>query len=201
MADIKKYRPASSSLSSGQVLSEPYDYAKGRTIVREMVELLVLDLVEKHLLADQVVLDIGYDTVNVTDPERRKRYKGPVVKDHYGRPAPKPGHGSRNFGRQTSSTSLIADATMELYDAVADKDLLIRRLNITVCNVVPEALAEARQMDLFTDEAELERERRQQEVILEIRKKFGKNSILKGVNFEEGATTIERNKQIGGHKA
>ena len=201
MADIKKYRPSSSSLSSGQVLSEPYSCAKGRTIVREMVDLLVLDLVEKHLLADQVVLDIHYDTVNVTDPKLREKYHGPVVKDYYGRPAPKPAHGSRNFGRQTSSTTLIADATMELYDAIADPELLIRRLNVTVCNVVPEAFAEARQMDLFTDEAALARERRQQETILEIRKKFGKNAILKGVNFEEGATTIERNKQIGGHKA
>ena len=201
MADIKRYRPASSSLSSGQVLAEPYSCAKGRIIVREMVELLVLDLVEKRLLADQIVLDIHYDTTNVTDPERRKRYKGPVVRDWYGRPAPKPAHGSRNFGRKTSSTALIAEAAMELFDAVADKDLLIRRLNVTLCNVVPEDLAEGRQMDLFTDEAALERERRQQETILEIRRRFGKNAILKGVNFEEGATTIERNKQIGGHKA
>ena len=198
LAAVKAYRPSVHSLSSGQVLSTPYSFGKARIIVREMTDLLALDLVEKRLVADQMVLDIGYDRESL---DSVKGYKGPVVKDHYGRKVPKPAHGSVNLGRQTSSTTLIAEAVMGLYDRIADPRLLYRRLNVTANHVVPEDQMEGVQLSLFEDVPEdSTRERSRQEAILAIRRRFGPNAILTGIDFEEGATTRERNNQIGGHR-
>lgn len=182
-----------------------------------MADSLVMDLVEKGLVTDQLVVTIGYDIENLTDPERRKKYRGDVVKDHYGRQIPKHAHGTQNLGRYTSSTKLIMDAVSELFDRITNQDLLIRRLNIVANHVIDEASvpkpdAGFEQLDLFTDyaareaeqkkeEAELERERKMQRAVLTIRKKYGKNAVLKGMNLEEGATAKDRNGQIGGHKA
>ena len=198
MAAIKAYRPSAHSLSSGQVLSTPYTFEKGRVIVRDMTDLLVLDLVGKRLTADQMVLSVAYDKESL---EMVKDYEGPVAADYYGRKAPKPAHGSVNLGRQTSSTTLIADAVMDLYDRIVDRRLLVRRLNVTANHVIPESQVEGVQLDLFEDSAkDSPRERSRQEAILAIRRKFGPNAILSGIDFEEGATTRERNNQIGGHR-
>lgn len=216
--DIKAYKPSANSISTGQVLSEPYDFEKTRLIIREMTELLVLDLLDKHLVTDRMVLTVGYDIENLTDKSRRKAYSGEVVTDRYGRKIPKHAHGTANLKEKTSSISIIMDAVMELYDRIMDPALLTRRMSVVAANVVDESEAEAQkketyeQLTLFTDiEAEEERkkeekaallkERKAQEAVLAIRKKFGKNAILKGTNLEEGATTIDRNRQIGGHKA
>ena len=211
IADIKAYRPTTSSLGAGQVLHCPYTWDKARIIVREMADLLVLDLVDKGLVTDQMVLTIGYDRENLSDPERRKKYRGEVVRDHYGRDIPKHAHGCANLGRQTSSTRLITEAVMDLYDRITDPDLLVRRVNLVACRIVPESdipREEIRQLDFFMDyaakereDADLEREKRRQQAVLTIRKKYGKNAILKGMNYQEGATTRDRNAQIGGHKA
>ena len=198
MADIKAYRPSAHSLSSGQVLSTPYTFEKGRIIVREMTDLLVLDLVEKRLTADQMVLHVGYDKESL---ETVKDYEGPVATDHYGRKVPKPAHGSVNLGRQTSSTTLIADAVTDLYDRIVDRRLLVRRLNVVANHVIRESQVDGVQLDLFEGASEdASRERSRQEAILAIRRKFGPNAILTGIDFEEGATTRERNNQIGGHR-
>lgn len=216
MAEIKAYKPATNSLCSGQVLKCPYTYEKARLIVKEMTELLVLDLVDKGLVTDQMVLTVGYDIENLTDPKRRSMYKGAVTTDHYGRKVPKHAHGTTNLDRQTSSTRLISKAVTELYDRIVDKNLLVRRINITANRIVSENMVvkknEYEQLDLFTDyeelhrkqaeeDAALEREKNMQKAMLDIKKKFGKNAILKGINLEEGATAKERNEQIGGHKA
>ena len=216
IAQIKAYKPETNSVSSGQVLHCPYDAEKGKLIVREMTDLLVLDLVEKKLVTDQMVLTIGYDIDNLTNPEIRKNYKGQIITDHYGRKVPKHANGSANLKRQTSSTRIITDAVMELYDRIVDPGLLIRRVTIAANHLVDETQAAAKeqfeQLDLFTDYAALERERKEeeerlsrerklQEAMLSIKKKFGKNAILKGMNLQEGATAMERNHQIGGHKA
>ena len=216
IAQIKAYKPETNSVSSGQVLHCPYDAEKGKLIVREMTDLLVLDLVEKKLVTDQMVLTIGYDIDNLTNPEIRKNYKGQIITDHYGRKVPKHANGSANLKRQTSSTRIITDAVMELYDRIVDPGLLIRRVTIAANHLVDETQAVAKeqfeQLDLFTDYAALERERKEeeerlsrerklQEAMLSIKKKFGKNAILKGMNLQEGATAMERNHQIGGHKA
>lgn len=216
IADVKEYKPQSSSIGSGQVLKCPYSFEKGKLIVREMTDLLVLDLVDKEFVTDQIVLTVGYDIENLTDPEVRKRYKGPVTTDHYGRKVPKHAHGTVNLGRFTSSTKQIIDAVMELYNRIVDENLLIRRAYVTANHVKDRKEAREEnafeQLDLFTDyealqkqkeeeETELERERKIQKAMLDIKKKFGKNAILKGMNLEEGAMTVERNKQIGGHKA
>ncbi len=214
---IKAYRPESNSLGSGQVLHCPYDAEKAKLVLREMADLLVLDLVDKGLVTDQIVVTIGYDIENLTDPERRKNYRGEVVTDHYGRKVPKHAHGTANLGGFTSSTRQILAAVSELYDRITNENLLIRRLNITANHVMPEAAVQQcdtgyEQLDMFTDHIaleekrrqeclELERERRMQQTMLTIKKKFGKNAILKGMNFEEGATARDRNAQIGGHKA
>ena len=214
---IKAYRPSTNSLGSGQVLHQPYTAEKAKLVLREMADLLVLDLVDKGLVTDQIVVTVGYDIENLTDPERSKKYHGAIVKDHYGRQIPKHSHGTQNLGRHTSSTKLILDATSELFDRIANQDLLIRRLNIVANHVIDEASAPKpdaafEQLDLFTDyaareaeqkkeEADLERERKMQRAVLTIRKKYGKNAILKGMNLEEGATAKDRNEQIGGHKA
>lgn len=216
MEAVKQYKPASNSISSGQVLHCPYDFERAKLIVREMVDLLVLDFVDKGLVTNQMVLTVGYDIENLTDPARRKHYKGPVTTDHYGRKIPKHAHGTVNLERITSSTRLITEAVVGLYDKIVDRELLVRRLNITANHVVPEGSVEtteyAEQLDLFTDyealekkrkeeEETLEREKKMQQAVLSIKKKFGKNAILRGMNFQEGATAKERNEQIGGHKA
>jgi DNA polymerase V len=216
IADVKAYKPTTNSMGSGQVLQCPYPYDKARLIVREMTDLLVLDMVDKGLVTDQVVLTVGYDIENLSNKEIRKKYHGTITTDHYGRQVPKHAHGTANLSRQTSSTRLITDAVMDLYTRIVDENLLVRRINITANHVVSESMIEKEksyeQLDLFTDyesmqkqkeeeEAALQREKKMQLAILDIKKKYGKNAILKGTNFEEGAMTIERNKQIGGHKA
>lgn len=216
MADVKAFKPQSNSLCSGQVLQYPYDFNKGKLVAREMLELLVLDLVDKGLVTDQVVLTVGYDIENLTDPMRRKVYKGSVTIDPYGRAVPKSAHGSANLDGQTSSTKRIVDAMMTLYDRIVDKNLLIRRVNISVNRLVDENSVcrqpVCEQLDLFTNytveeekrkaEAKaLAEEKRLQLAMLEIKRKYGKSAILKGLNLEEGATTLLRNRQIGGHRA
>lgn len=213
---IKAYKPSVNSISSGQVLQCPYDFEKGKLIVREMTDLLVLDLVEKRLVTDQLVLTIGYDIDNLSNPEIRKYYKGEITTDHYGRKVPKHAHGTANLDRQTSSTKLIMDAVLQLYDQIVDSKLLIRRVNIVANRLVDECEAQEKmsykQLDLFTDYEAMEKkkeeeqialakERKLQEAMLQVKKRYGKNAILKGTNLQEGATTRERNNQIGGHKA
>ncbi len=220
MKEIKEYKPSSNSVSIGQVLKEPYDHDKTRLIVKEMTDLLVLDLVRKEVVTDQLVLNIGFDTENLKDTEKMKNYEGEVVFDHYGRPIPKGVHGSINLPGFTSSTTVIMQYMLELYDRIADKDLTVRRLNVVASRVIPEKKAEVmeeqasafEQMELFTDYDKLEKDRAEkkekmkreknvQKAVLEIKEKFGKNAVLKGMNLEKGGTTIERNRQIGGHKA
>ena len=216
IADIKSYKPSTNSIGSGQVLHSAYTVDKAKLIVREMTDLLVLDLVDKRLVTDQLVLTIGYDINNLTNQKIKKSYHGEITTDRYGRSVPKSAHGSINLSGQTSSTKLILDAVTELYERIVDKSLLVRRVNITANHVVDEATVQKtdsfEQLNLFTDfetlqakkeekELELAREKKMQQAILEIKKKHGKNAILKGMNLEEGATTVDRNKQIGGHKA
>ena len=214
---VKAYRPESSSLGSGQVLQCPYDAEKAKLVMREMADALSLDLVEKRLVTDQIVITVGYDIENLTDPERRKKYRGEVVTDRYGRQIPKHAHGTENLESFTSSTQKMVEAASVLYDRIVDKNLLIRRMNITANNIVEEKTAPQKnnsyqQLDLFTDYAaeeeqekqealRLDRERKLQEATITIKKKFGKNAILKGMSLQEGATAKNRNEQIGGHKA
>ena len=196
MAEIKRYRPTASSLSSGQVLARPYKADEAALIVREMTDLLALDLVDKKLVTDQLVLHLGYENTPV------KGYEGPIVADWYGRPTPKPAHGSINLPGATASTALLLKAAMELFQHIVNPDLMVRRIYVVAAHVFPEEKATGIQLGLFEEmPVDLEKERRQQEAILEIRRRFGKNAILKGMNFEEGATTRDRNNQIGGHKA
>ena len=216
IADIKGYKPQKHSLGSGQVLHCAYPAEKAKLIVKEMTDLLVLDLVDKKLVTDQMVLTIGYDIDNLTNPDRRKKYHGEVTTDQYGRRVPKHAHGTVNLPCQTSSTKIIMDAVTGLFDQIINWDLLVRRVNIVASRVVPESEvkenADYEQLDLFTDykaleqereaeKREREKEKKMQHAILDIQKKYGKNAVLKGMNFEEGATTRERNRQIGGHKA
>ena len=212
IADIKAYKPSSKSMGSGQVLPSPYSFDKAKLIAREMTELLVLDLVEKELLTDQMVLTIGYDIENLIDPKMLESYHGAITVDSYGRPIPKQTNGSINLGRYTSSTQLISQAVMELFDRIVDKNLLVRRVNLTANHILSETTIQKtgnfQQLDLFTDyeaqqqdDAKLEQEKKVQKAALAIRKKYGNNALLKGMNLEEGATTVDRNKQIGGHKA
>ena len=216
ISDIKEYKPENNSIGSGQVLTCPYNHEQARLVVKEMVDLLTLNLVEKRLVTDQIVLTIGYDIENLTDPDRRKNYKGQVTVDQYGRKIPKHAHGTVNLKKQTSSTYLITSAVMGLFDRITDPTLLVRRVNIVANHVVPEAMVSEQQtmeqLDLFTDYEALERkrkeekealqkERKMQEAMLSIKKKYGKNAILKGMNLQEGATAKNRNSQIGGHKA
>ena len=214
---IKAYRPSTNSLGSGQVLHQPYEPEKAKLVLREMADLLVLDLVDKGLVTDQIVVTVGYDIENLTDPERSKNYRGAIVKDHYGRQIPKHAHGTANLDGHTSSTKKILCAASDLFDRIVDKNLLVRRLNIVANHVLPEVDAPKKndgyeQLDFFTDyaardaerekeKAELAREKKMQQAMLTIKKKYGKNAILKGMNLEEGATAKDRNWQIGGHKA
>ena len=214
---VKAYHPSENSLGSGQVLHCPYSAERARLVLREMAEQLALDLVSKKLMTDQIVLTVGYDIENLTDPARRNRYHGPIVKDHYGREVPKHAHGTERLNDYTSSTKKIMGAATALFDRIVNTDLMVRRLNIVAGRVISESEAMTRegefeQMDLFTDyaavearrkqeQAELDRERKMQEVMLTIKNKYGKNAILKGMNLEEGATGKDRNEQIGGHRA
>ena len=217
IADIKAYKPSSKSLSSGQVLSQPYPFDKAKLIVREMTELLVLRLVSKRLVTDQIILTVCYDRKNLSDPETSSKYSGNVAKDFYGRTVPKPAHGSANLDRRTSSTRLIVDKMMELFDRIVLPDLCVRRIYVVANRLTSKDTSSKekftyRQLDIFMDtppndelrlqdEHNLVREERLQTAILAIQKKYGKNAILKGMNYQEGATTLERNRQIGGHKA
>lgn len=216
MADIKKYKPSTNSISSGQVLQSPYPVDKAKLIVREMTELLVLDLVSKHLVTDQIVLTIGYDIENLKNTDIRQKYHGDVTTDAYGRHVPKHAHGTANLNKHMSSTRLITEAVMDLFARIVNSNLLVRRINLAANHVLDESSVKQdsviEQLDLFTsyedlqerqkaEEKELERERRQQQAMLKIREKYGKNAILKGMNLQEGATARERNEQIGGHKA
>ena len=216
IAQIKAYKPESNSLGSGQVLKCPYSFARARIVLREMTELLVLELVEKGLVTDQMVMTIGYDRENLTDSNRKSAYKGPVTTDSYGRKIPKNAHGTANLDVPTSSTGQIVEAALALYDSVVDESLLIRRLYITANHVVSESSPENKpayeQLKLFTDyearekqrvlqEKKKQQEKNLQKAVIEIKNKYGKNAILKGTNLKEGATALERNGQIGGHKA
>lgn len=255
LAEVKSYRPQRKSLVSGQVLQNAYTYEKTRIVVREMMELLALDLVDKGLLTNQIVLTVGYDVENLSDPERRKAYKGEITVDGYGREVPKHAHGTGNLPFSTASTKLTTDCVLEVFDRVVDESLLTRRISITANNLVLEseykresevASAEPEQISMFdmlaggddsqapervsskeatvyseqdkpnstmvaesisdsaaNDKSEdaLEKEKQVQEAMLKIKKRFGKNAILKGTNLQEGATAKERNAQIGGHKA
>ena len=254
LAEVKSYRPQRKSLVSGQVLQNAYTYEKTRIVVREMMELLALDLVDKGLLTNQIVLTVGYDVENLSDPERRKAYKGEITVDGYGREVPKHAHGTGNLPFSTASTKLTTDCVLEVFDRVVDESLLTRRISITANNLVLESeykresegvRAEPEQLSMFdmlaggddsqatervsskeatayseqdkpnstmvaesisgsagndNDEDTLEKEKQVQEAMLKIKKRFGKNAILKGTNLQEGATAKERNAQIGGHK-
>ncbi len=209
MESIKSYVPTTNSLSSGQVLHCPYNYEKTKLIIKEMTELLALELVDKHLVTNQLVLEIGYDINNLSD--KNINYKGEITLDRYGRRVPKHAHGTENLEHKTSSNKIISDAIVNLYDRIIDKKLFTRRITISANNVIGEEEAKREniyeQMNLFIDynkrqkiyEKEM-KERTLQRSILDIKKKYGKNAILKGMNFEDGGTTIERNEQVGGHK-
>ena len=213
--DIKNYRPENNSVGSGQVLQCPYDFEKARLVVREMVDLLALDLVDQGMVTNQLVLTVGYDIENLTDEQRRSNYHGPITIDRYGRRIPKHAHGTGNLPTYTSSGRLLIACAMELYDRVVDPGLLIRRISIFANHVIREnevQKPETYELHLFSDyeardarqkkeKEELEREKQMQKTMLEIKKKFGKNAVLKGMNLEEGATARNRNGQIGGHKA
>ena len=215
---VKAYRPETNSMSSGQVLTEPYTFEKARNVVMEMADAMSLELVEKRLVTDQLVLTISYDRESLTRPEIASKYQGEIVMDHYGRPVPKHAHGTANLASHSSSSKEIIDAVMRLYDKIVNKDLLIRRLNLSTNHIIEEILPPRGkvggwlQLDLFTDYEAIEKakqtkqkerakERRMQEALINIKHKFGKNSILKGTSYAEGATAKERNMQIGGHKA
>lgn len=214
---IKSYRPKENSLCTGQVLQEPYTFKKARVVAKEMADSMALDLVDKHLVTDQIVVTVGYDIENLTNPSIQSTYNGPITTDGYGRRKPKSVHGSANLGFHNSSSKLITLAVIKIFDQIVSRNLLIRRMNVTANHVVSEDNAHREthapiQLNLFTNsesqrrqEAErrmtLSRERRMQQTLLNIKKKFGKNAILKGIDFEEGATTRERNIQIGGHRA
>jgi DNA polymerase V len=210
IASIKAYKPESTSTSAGQVLSRPYTFDETQIIVTEMIDKLVLEIVEKNLKTDQIVLTVGYDIENITDGWRRSEYKGEITTDRYGRQIPKHARGTANMGKYTSSTKLITEKTLELFDRIVDKKLLTRRLNITANRLLTEEEAKAtaamEQLSLFDDPQEIAqkdadeaREERKQKAILAIKNRFGANAIMKGTSYQDAATGIERNKTVGGH--
>lgn len=216
IADIKAYRPETTSLGSGQVLQRPYDFREARLVVKEMVDMLVLDLVDHRVMTDQMVLTVGYDIENLSGGVGRGNYRGEVTTDRYGRKVPKHAHGTANLGGYSSSTKMIMEAVLDLYDRIVDEGLLVRRVNLSANRLKSEEEvreAEAfEQLDLFTDYDALKRqqqeekdslakERNVQEAMLQIKKKYGKNAILRGMSLQEGATAREKNSRIGGHKA
>ena len=209
---IKSYKPITNSISSGQVLHCPYNYEDTKIIVKEMTELLTLDLVKKDLVTSKLVLTIGYDVDNLTNPEIKDYYKGEITLDRYGRKVPKHAHGTINIDHKTSSTKVITSAIMELYERIINKKLLVRRINVTAENIVNEAdyknAKSFDQIDIFGDYSKKDKqiqseetEKSLQKAVINIKSKYGKNAILKGMNFEKAGTTIERNEQIGGHKS
>ena len=205
---IKAYRPSTNSISSGQVLHSPYPYEQAKLVIREMADALALDLVEKGLVTDQIVLTVGYDIENLADPQRRKAYTGPVTTDFYGRQVPKHAHGTYNLPHPNASTALILEAVSTLCEQIMDKGLLVRRINLCANHVLPEKTLPPRQQEQLTFFAQpenedlwLQRERRRQQAVLHIKHLYGKNAILRGMNLQEGATAMERNRQVGGHKA
>lgn len=215
MKDVKNFKPATNSLSSGQVLHCPYNYEQAKLIVKEMTDLLVLELVDKNLVTNQLVLTIGYDIENLTNSSIKESYKGEITTDRYGRKIPKHSHGTINLKSKTSSTKIIMEAIEELYERIINKSLLVRRINVVANNLVNEEESYKEvgdeQISLFVDYKKQEEEKDNeikerkkennlQHAILDIKKKYGKNAILKGMNLEEDGTTIERNAQIGGHK-
>lgn len=212
MEDIKAYQPQHTSISTGQVLNCPYDYEKTRLVIKEMLDLLALALVDKQQVTDQIILSVGYDIENLD----KKSYTGEVTTDRYGRKIPKHAHGTANLKRHTASCRLMSEAVMELFDRIVNPQLTVRRIHISANHILDEQQIPAtemrEQMDLFTDyealtqqelqeNKQLEKEKRLQQATLQIKKKYGKNAVLKGMNLEEGANTIQRNKTIGGHKA
>ncbi len=217
IADIKAYKPENNSICSGQVLQQPYKAERARLIVREMTDLVALDLVDKGLVCDQIVLTIGYDVINLTDPAIREQYHGPITTDPYGRKLPKHAHGTENLGTHTSSSRRLVEAATALYDRIINPLLFIRRITVTANHVIREkdviqAAPKCEQISLFVDYEALEREekakkiasekeKRMQQTMLDIKKKYGKNAILKGMNLEQDATAKDRNGRIGGHKA
>ena len=215
LRDIKAYRPDTHSLGSGQVLPRPYPVEQARVVAREMADQLALDLLEQGRVTDQIALTVGYDRTSLDTPRGRAACRGPVVRDRHGRAVPEHAHGTQHLSIPTASARAILEAATELFDRIVQPGLLVRRLSLTACRVLPEGEAGpggAEQLDLFSDpeeqvrrrseeEAGQARERRRQEAVLEIRRKYGKNAILKGLNFQEGATGQTRNRQIGGHRA
>lgn len=210
--EIGLYKPKNNSISSGQVLTCPYKYEKTKLIVKEMTELLSLDLVEKNLVTDQIVLTIIYDIENLTNPRIRSTYHGEIKEDSYGRPIPKNAHGTINLGEYTSSTKAIISKTMELFERIINKNLLCRKIYVVANHVVNEMALESQsgneQLNLFTDYTKIEKENKNkqrekslQKTVISLKHRYGKNAILRGINFEEGGTTIARNSQIGGHNA
>ncbi len=206
IADIKSYKPSSKSLSVGQVLKEPYNAKQARLVIQEMAEGVALDLVEKRLVTDQMVLTVGYDIENM----KAGRYSGEVHADAYGRILPKSAHGTENIGKFTSSSKAIVDAVLRLYDRIIDSSLLVRRMYVVANHTNDESVAKAQssQLDLFTDYSKVveqdrqeEREKEIQHTIISLKHRFGKNAVIKAMNLQEGATAIERNGQIGGHRA
>lgn len=216
MKQIKAYRPETKSISSGQVLQRPYSAEESRNVIIEMADAVSYDLLEKHLTTDQIVLTIGYDVESLTDNSIRQNYHGKIKKDHYGRNVPVHSHGTINLDFPTASASILTTKTAELFDRIINPSLLVRRLTLALTHIMSETEARNKrrpvQLDLFSDYEEeekklesekqfLEKERRRQTAILKLKKKFGKNVILKGLNFAEGTTQKDRNNQIGGHKA
>ena len=194
IADIKKAKPRNRSTGEGQVLQDPYPFDKARLVVREMVDTVSMTLVAHDLVTNAMVLTVGYDRENVD----KGIYHGVTVTDFYGRTIPKPAHGTANIGYYTSSQKVMADAVMKLFDRIVDPKLTVRRLNLVAADIVD---ASHEQYDLFTDVKKKEREKKRLKAELLIKKRFGKNAIVKGMDLQEGATTIERNGQIGGHRA
>lgn len=215
IADIKSYKPTTSSLSSGQVLQCPYTFDKTRLIVREMAEALALDLVQKNLVTNQLVVTIGYDAENLSASSHTNTlYKGEITTDHYGRKIPKNAHGTAKTKQQTASAKLITAAVLNLFDRIVDSSLTIRRITIAACNLITEEslkscmVGEQQQLSLFTDHEKEEQEKEQlvkekaiQKAMIMLKERYGKNAVLKGTSLEEGATAMQRNKQIGGHRA
>ena len=214
--DIKSYKPLRNSLTSGQVLHCAYEYKKTKLIIKEMADSLSLDLVSKNLVTDQLILTIGYDIENLTNPNLKNKYNGEVTIDHYGRSIPKHAHGTINLDHKTSSSKLITESAIKLYERIINKDLLVKRINLVASNVIDKNkvkdIITYEQYDIFTDYTKLQKQREEelikekeedklQHTLLDIKNKYGKNSILKGMNLEEGGTTIDRNNQIGGHRA
>ena len=216
MEMVKAYKPEMNSVCAGQVLHCPYDFEKAKLVVKEMTDQMVLDLVDKKLVTDQIVLTVGYDIENLNNADRRKQYHGEVTIDRYGRKIPKHAHGTTNLKRQTSSTKMITDAVIELYDRIVDRNLLVRRINITANRLVDESSVKKEeayeQLWIFFTDYEAQRKSRKRKKLrwiaktyagsnAQYQKKFGKNAVLKGMNLQEGATARNRNEQIGGHKA